>query len=198
VNTPAHLVVNLALLSSSRLSRTPGEDTPLPNAGAWIAFGAVLPDAPMFGFFLWQTLVVGASQDLIWGEAYFRESWQIFFDLFNSIPLALAGLAIALLTGARRFALLFASVLLHCAFDLPLHHEDAHAHFLPLSSWHFESPVSYWDPKRLGQLGAGFELGVVLLSSFQLWRRTSRKGARAALALLCVLYVAGYVGFYAL
>jgi hypothetical protein len=196
VNTPAHLVVNLALLSRSRLGFDAERQEPLPSAGAWIAFGAILPDAPMFGFFLWQTLVVGAPQEIIWGEAYFRPAWQTFFDLFNSIPLAGAGLGLALATGQRRIALVCASVLLHCAFDLPLHHDDAHGHFLPLTSWHFESPVSYWDPEQLGRLGAGFEAVVVLISSWRLWQQTREKLARASLAGLCLLYVVGYVGFY--
>ena len=196
MNTPAHLVVNLALLGSSRLSRD-AEGSPVQKAGAWIAAGALAPDAPIFGFFFWQTWVVGAPQDLIWGELYFRDAWQLFFDLFNSIPIAALALAAAVLASYRRTALFFASVLLHCAFDLPLHRDDAHAHFLPFTSWRFESPVSYWDPEQLGHLGAGFEVAVVCLASLRLARDASGRWTRAALLLLCATYLAGYFAFYA-
>ncbi|MFT5443587.1 MAG: hypothetical protein ACI8W3_002637, partial [Myxococcota bacterium] len=33
---------------------------------------------------------------------------------------------------------------MHVALDLSLHNADAHRHFLPLSHWQFEGPVSYW------------------------------------------------------
>jgi len=196
VNTPAHLVVNLALLSSSRLAAADERGEAPPNASWWVAFGALLPDLPMFGFFVWQTIGVGASQRQIWDEAYFRESWQMLFDLFNSIPIAGLVLALALYARHRRTALVAASVLLHCALDLPLHHDDAHAHFLPFTSWHFESPVSYWDPQRLGHFGAAFEVLCVWLASWRLWRDTTGRWSRAALALLCCVSSAGYLALY--
>ena len=62
-----------------------------------------------------------ASQ--IWGEAYFRDDWQLFFDGFNSLPAAVLGFLIAgvaspkIRSGAQVF---FGSVILHIAIDLPL------------------------------------------------------------------------------
>ena len=47
--------------------------------------GAVIPDLPMFAFYLWERLVSGASEQAIWGRLYFRPGWQDFFDGFNSI-----------------------------------------------------------------------------------------------------------------
>jgi hypothetical protein len=42
--------------------------------------------------------------------------------------------------------------------DLPLHHEDAHRHFLPFTNWRFISPVSYWDPEYHGRIIAVIEI----------------------------------------
>ena len=122
MNTPAHLVVNLALLAG-------GERRVHARA---VAVGALLPDLPIFLFFLWESIVRGSSQALIWGELYFRPAWQDFFDVFNSIPFAVLGLTVALALRRRGAALFFASVGMHVLFDLPLHHDDAHRHFLPL------------------------------------------------------------------
>jgi hypothetical protein len=187
LNTPAHVLVGLAVLSESRLSEGAGT-----RANFWILAGALLPDAPMFLFFAWQWAILGEPQFAIWNEIYFRDSWQVFFDVFNSIPLAVVGLALSLRGSHRGWALLFASMLLHLVLDLPLHHDDAHAHFLPFTSWHFESPVSYWDPRHYGWIGAGLELIAVLACSVKLWRRASL-GWRVLLVALCAISVGGYV-----
>ena len=49
----------------------------------------------------------------------------------------------------------------HCVTDLLVHREDAHAHFFPLSSWRFVSPVSYWDPRHYGAVVGLVELVLV-------------------------------------
>jgi hypothetical protein len=102
-------------------------------------------------------------------------------------------LNLAALTGGRRR---FSSALLHVAFDLPLHHEDAHRHFFPLSEWRFASPVSYWNPAYHRHIGALFETAVVTASSALLWPRFTSRGQRALLVLLPVLYAAGYGVLY--
>jgi len=55
--------------------------------------------------------------------------------------------------------------------DLPLHREDAHGHFYPLSNWHFESPISYWDPAHHELWVGGLEAAGVIVGSFLLIRR---------------------------
>ena len=186
MNTPAHAVINLALLGRSG---RPDDVRP-------ILAGAIACDLPMFGFYLWQRLAVGAPEALIWGEAYFRPSWQGLFDVFNSVPLALLGLAVAAWRRSRAGALFFASMLLHVALDLPLHREDAHRHFLPLSDWRFVSPVSYWDPAHHGAIAALAEGVAVFAASAILWRRHSDPLGRAALVGGCALYAAAYAFFY--
>ena len=119
--------------------------------------GAVLPDATMFLFYGYQKYV-GSSEASIWGELYFLDHWQYFFDVFNSFPIALVLLLIAWRCKSRWAQLLLLSAMLHMACDLPLHHDDGHRHFVPLSNWRFASPISYWDPQRYGWIVAPIEL----------------------------------------
>lgn len=119
--------------------------------------GAALPDLPMFAFYGYQKLV-GRPEKEIWSELYFASEWQLFFDLFNSIPIFLLLAVVCYFLKARLLAILFASALLHVLCDLPVHNDDAHRHLLPFSHWRFISPVSYWDPKHFGLYFASFEL----------------------------------------
>lgn len=152
MNTPGHAVVSLALLGDRK-------DRSLDSA---VLGGALLPDAPMVVFWLWAKLVAGLPERTVWGEAYFDPAWQAFFDVFNSVPLALAVLWVAHRRGMARTRAFAASMLLHFALDLPLHHTDAHRHFFPLSDFRFESPISYWDPAHYGSVVAWLEFGAVL------------------------------------
>ena len=186
MNTPAHLILNAAALGRGRLR----------DETRWILLGAVAPDLGMFVFFAWQVGVLGTSQTQIWNVEYFRPDWQLFFDLANSIPLAALGLAIAWRLQSTRATAFFASVCLHCAIDLALHHDDGHRHFLPLTGWRFASPISYWDPRHYGWLGALLEVCTVALGSLSLARRFPRIGPRALLAAITALYLALYTWAY--
>ncbi len=186
MNTPAHVVVNLALLSGGANRRF----------AVPILAGSLLPDLPMFVFYAWQKLGRGASEGWIWSTGYFQGPWQSFFDLFNSIPLALAGLAIAWRAGRPAARLFWAALLLHVLGDLPLHREDAHGHFFPLTSWRFESPVSYWDPAHHGRWAALGEALAVLAGCLVLGRRFPRTRTRVLLAVLASVQVAAWTFFY--
>jgi hypothetical protein len=167
VNTPAHLILSAVVLGRDR------------HRSHWRAIiaGALLPDLPMFGFYLYERLYIGQTESIIWSTLYFDSSWQNFFDLFNSLPLIAAGLAFAVYRQSGPALAFFLSMTLHVAADLPLHGEDAHAHFFPITNWHFVSPVSYWDPAHFGVLFGGLEfLGVligsaILIRSGTPWRR---------------------------
>lgn len=182
VNTPAHVVVSAVALGRGRWH------------GLWgpITLGALLPDLPMFGFYAYQRLMRGRAEAAIWGELYFDPDWQLFFDLFNSFPLLAVAGAIAWRLGDARSLALVASMTLHCLFDLPLHHDDAHAHFEPLTSWRFESPLSYWDPAHYGRVVAALELAGTLVGAFLL---TQRGGAWRTLGLLCGALYAAFIVF---
>ena len=120
--------------------------------------GAILPDAPMFAFYVVEKFLLGSSEREIWSTRYFLDQWQDFFDVFNSIPIVLIGILVAWKVGHRGWMILLASMLIHIAADLPLHHDDGHRHFWPLSDWRFASPVSYWDPNHYGRPAAALEI----------------------------------------
>ena len=186
MQTQGHLILNLGILGrKDHLEWT------------WpIMLGSLYPDAGRFGFYFGVRLVRGLPDSQIWRTEYFLESWQTFFSIFNSIPLALIGMAIGLYYKRSTVAAFFAAAILHCLEDLPLHHDDGHRHFWPLSNFRFESPVSYWDSNHHAVWGAGLELVLVLTASCWVWRRTRSRWGRGLLALTNALYIAGYAFFF--
>lgn len=103
MNTPAHAVVNLALLG-----RGDHPETALP-----IVVGSILPDVPIVVFYAWAKLVRGVPEKVIWTRAYFDPDWQAGIDLFNSLPVILLALLLAWRLGAPRWTALFAGMALH-------------------------------------------------------------------------------------
>lgn len=178
MNTPAHVILNALVLGRG------------PWREHWLAIsgGALLPDLPMFGFYLYQR-VLGTPERRIWGEVYFEPQWQAFFDVFNSLPLVALGALVAWRARATAWLAFFASMAVHCLADLPLHREDAHAHFFPLSSWRFESPVSYWDPAHHGLLFAGLEAALVLVGGIALARYSTPLALRVVGGVSALSYV---------
>jgi hypothetical protein len=166
VNTPAHVALNALLL----------------GRGGWqphwlaVTAGALLPDLPMVGFYLLERVGRGTPERVIWGQLYFDPGWQSFFDAFNSLPLIGLAALIAWRAGATQALAFLASMALHCLADLPLHREDAHAHFWPLTSWRFLSPISYWDPRHGGLVFLTLELALLLAAPFVLRRRSRAWG----------------------
>jgi len=61
VNTPGHAVFNLLLLGHRDR----------PGLFAPIAVGSILPDLPMFLFYVHQRVWLGMSEHAIWSEAYY-------------------------------------------------------------------------------------------------------------------------------
>ena len=182
MTTPAHVALGLALLGSRAF----------PKAWHAISLGAVLPDLPILLFYAWE-LLRGVPERIIWGEHYYAPAWQVFFDFPNSLPLVAVGLLVALWLGRRIAAAFFASMLLHSLMDLPLHHDDGHRHFWPLSDFRFASPISYWDPTRYGAWVTAAEALLVLAvpACFILWRREA--GLRWAAAVAGLAWVLGFL-----
>lgn len=169
MNTPAHLAVSLLVWR-----RAPG------RSAAWaVGLGAALPDLPMFGFYGYQKLVAKSTEHQIWSTLYFDHGWQLFFDVFNSIPLMLVVVGLSVWRRWRFGWLLGGSALLHLLFDLPLHHDDAHRHLLPLTHWRFASPVSYWDPAHYGHVVVWIELIGALAACVLVVRRGEHRPMRA-------------------
>jgi len=180
MNTPAHAIINLALL---------GRRAPLRSQFSVIG-GAVLPDLPACLFYVVEKLVLGTPERRIFSEAYFDPRWQAFFDTFHSLPLIAVGLLGGVIARARLAVLFFASMGLHALFDLPLHHDDAHRHFFPFSDWRFYSPLSYWDPAHHGQLGALVEILAVLIAAAALCVRAPSRVTPAFVGVLGGCYLA--------
>ena len=184
MNTPTHLMAAAALLAR------PG-DRPR-NMAALL--GALLPDLSIFIFYGWMKRDGTTSEREIWGEAYWTEPWQTLGAISNSVPLAAGLLALALLARALWLRIFASALLIHAALDFPVHAEDAHRHFWPLSDWRFQSPVSYWDPAHNGALGILVEASVLAVSGIVIWRRFEAVGVRIAVAATVLVYLA--VGVY--
>lgn len=157
MNTPSHAILNLALLMEQ-------PETVLP-----ICLGGILPDVPMFVLFFWAKKIRRQPEQQIWTETLWTPFWQNFNHGFHSIPLWAAAIAVTHSTGWHLAELLFMSALLHCLSDLPLHNDDAHRHFLPLSQYRFISPISYWDPRHHGRAVALVERLLVLVATLYLF-----------------------------
>ena len=160
MNTPSHIVINLALLDKSNNS----------SRVFPILLGTLLPDLPIFILFFQAKFIAGVPDRIIWEEIYFRDDWQLFIDIFNSIPIIVFFFLVAMvfLKGNLRYflGLLFASMFLHALLDLPLHNDDAHRHFYPLSNWRFISPFSYWDIRYHAEQIVAFELALSIFACF--------------------------------
>jgi hypothetical protein len=154
VNTPSHAILNLALFH--------GRDQPAILA---VVSGAVAPDIPLFIFYAWVKGVRRLPEGQIWTQAYNHPFWQRWIDWCHSIPLA--GLAAwgCWCIGWVPATCFFISMILHSVGDLPVHHDDAHKHFLPVSQYRLMSPFSYWDPKHHGRTVALLEIILVLVAS---------------------------------
>ncbi|MEM8503876.1 MAG: hypothetical protein AAF716_12065 [Cyanobacteria bacterium P01_D01_bin.1] len=185
MNTPAHAIFNLALLGRQKK----------PQWNPLIVWGALIPDLAMFGFYFWLKVVRGLPSAQIWRTEYYKPAWQLLFDLFNSIPLALVGVGVMIYAQRTGIALLFVSVVLHCLEDLPVHHDDAHRHFWPLSNFRFESPVSYWDPNHYGDIVSRLEVVLVLAASVYVFGRVRSRWAKALVVLANLLPFAAYLYF---
>ena len=180
MNTPAHAIINLALLGRKK------------PAGAQLAIlaGSLTPDAPMFWFYFVEKFVRATPERVIWNEAYFRQSWQNFIDVFNSAPLIALGLVFSLWRGLKVTTLFFASMLVHVVLDFPVHHDDAHRHFYPLSNWRFESPLSYWDRAHYGHIVSIVEIAVVIVCCVVVFRSAHHLVAKASSLIIAAIYAA--------
>jgi hypothetical protein len=181
MHTPTHAVVNLALLDGGRRERV------VPALA-----GALVPDLPAFGFYLYYRFVAGLPEAAIWGEVYQRPAWQAFFAPFHSIPIALAILALCAWRRLGAGVVFAASLLLHDALDLPVHREDAHRHLWPLSDFRFASPLSYWDRAHHAAQVAPVELALVIGGAIVLARRWPSLPVRAVLLAVALAMTAAW------
>ncbi|MEB3273662.1 MAG: hypothetical protein ACO4AJ_00920 [Prochlorothrix sp.] len=179
MKTPSHAVINLALLM------------PHSAATAAIALGSVLPDVPIFVMYVWAKGVRRQDDRKIWSEIYYSSFWYGWTALVHSIPLALGIAALGSLGLGDWAIALGLSMALHDLLDLPVHHDDAHCHFLPFSAYRFISPFSYWDPRHYGRQVAWVEALLVLGATVGVWPWLTSVGVRGVLLLVNALYWIG-------
>ncbi len=142
MNTQAHLLLGAAVLGR--------RNEPARNTAA--VLGSLAPDLTMFAMVAWQGWVLGRTGSQIFGEDYFSPFWQEVFAISNSLIVFGAVAAVGALV-RRPWLLVFGlAALLHVVTDIPLHVDDGHPPFWPLSDWIYRSPYSYWDARH----GAGF------------------------------------------
>ena len=148
----------------------------------------------MFVFYIYQRGILATSEVIIWSDAYFEPNWQLVFDLFSSLPLLGLAALVSWRARAPRLLVFFMSMILHSLTDLPFHHDDAHAHFRPISDWRFESPISYWDAEHYGKLFAPIEALFVLGGAGLLVLRSGVRAWRivGAVTLLCFALFIGF------
>jgi len=174
VNTPAHLIFGLTAFG------TPATR----SVTAAALLGAMIPDACLYLMAGWHLNVLDTPARVVFDELYYSESWQAVFRIDNSFVLWGIAFVLALAFGARWAVALTGAALLHLFLDFPLHHNDGRAHFWPISTWIFQSPVSYWDPAHYGRIVGALEASAVIAASLVLWHRYAGRWMRA---LICVL-----------
>lgn len=180
MNTPTHIVAALAVLSRR------GD-----GGRNWtVAAGAVLPDVSIFMFYGWARLARDMPEREIWSVAYWREPWQSLGAISNSLPIAGALLIAAFCIKSLLLRAFSLALIIHFALDFPLHADDAHRHFWPLTDWRYHSPVSYWDSDYGGGLGELAQAAVFLIAALILWRRFPGRVPRVAIGALGFVYAA--------
>jgi hypothetical protein len=160
VHTPGHALVNTAVLGGCVE----------PRLELAVIAGALLPDLPIIVLYL-RERARRTDEDTIWRVVYQRRAWLAMIHAAHSLVIAGALLGAGVLLGWAWLVAFAASLGLHDLADLPVHAEDAHRHFFPLSDWRFVSPVSYWDPARHGAQVAALEVLGAWAAAVVVWRR---------------------------
>ncbi len=135
MNTPAHLLIGAAVFGKR-------DNTRLLTAAL---LGGLLPDVSLYLMAGVSLFVLSIPAQVVFDELYFSDAWQLVFSIDNSFIIWGVALAAALRYKHAFFIALTGSAFLHLITDFALHHDDARAHFWPLTDWKFASPLSYWD-----------------------------------------------------
>ena len=176
MNTLTHVVAAAAVLAR------PDQ----PRRNRIVLFGALVPDLSIYVMCVW-ALATGNFDESLWSDIYWTEPWQTMGAVTNSVPLALLILSVGLVSKSVWLKVFAGALLIHAALDFPLHADDAHRHFWPVTDWRFKSPVSYWDPDHYGLLGQMFDSVVLFASLAVLWRKFDGRKVRLALFVFAVL-----------
>ena len=189
MNTQTHILIACALFSKS------GKEN---RARNWAVFcGALAPDILIFFMFGWAKLT-GTPEKEVWTNWYYNPPWQTWIDGSNAFIFYIGLLIFALILPkiieagkalASLITVFSLAALIHLLCDLPLHVDDGHAHFWPLSHWRYHSPVSYWDHNHYGHYFMVFEALLGIGLCIILWRRFNKLWIRLLLALCLIPYI---------
>jgi membrane-bound metal-dependent hydrolase YbcI (DUF457 family) len=185
MNTATHVLIGMAIFGRRDAARRIGA----------AAFGGLLPDLPAIGMVLWARWINGHSPIEIYRGLYFSDAWQAVLAPWHSFVIWAGVLTVGLVARWPLVQVLAGSALLHLLCDFPVHGDDAHRHFWPLSDWRFPSPISYWHPAHYGRILQPIELALVLgLTSFLFMRHSSRpmRVVLGALVLAFAMQMASY------
>ncbi len=175
MNTQAHLLLGAAVLGR--------RNSPARNIAA--VLGSLAPDLMMFVMVAWQGWVLGRTRSQIFREDYFSPFWQEVFAVSNSL-LVFAAVATAGAWVRRPWLLVFGLAgLLHVLFDIPLHVNDGHPPFWPVSDWIFRSPYSYWDDRHGAGIIAPAEF--VLSAALAVWLLLRHRNWLAGIGIVLLL-----------
>lgn len=176
MNTPAHLIFGLTVFGKAHQPRV--------TAAAFA--GALIPDLSLYLMAGTHLAVLGTDPQVVFGQLYFSEDWQSIFRIDNSMVLWGIGLVLALMARSPVAIALCGAALLHLFGDFALHHDDGRAHFWPATTWIFQSPLSYWDPRHYGNIVGPLEITASLACCVLLWRRFRGRWMRTLIGLLAV------------
>src|SRR5260370_3176461 len=183
VQDSGHAVINLSLISAVGGS----------GPAFLILLGPILPDVPIVVLYLREPYLHPLPEEVIWRDHYQRPFWQNLIHGMHSFPLGAAGLALSLTLHSAFGAYFFGSALLHALGDLPIHVEDAHRHFWPLSNYRLISSISYWDLRYHAREVAAVELVLVASACSLLWFLLPRPIVTALLLVLVAWYGGSYL-----
>ena len=169
MNTPAHLIFGAVAFSRP--------DSAKITMAAIV--GALIPDFSLYFLVAWSRFVQGNSLNHIFDVQYFSPGWQQVFAIDNSFLVWGAVLLLGFVLRKPWLWVLGGAATLHLLLDFPLHHDDARMHFWPVTTWVFESPVSYWDGAHFGKLAAAALFVLCCLLVGLLIRRFQRNLMRA-------------------
>jgi hypothetical protein len=185
MNTPAHLIFGLTAFGQAARP-----------AVTWAAIaGAIIPDLSLYLMAGTHLMVLGTDPDVVFGQLYYSQAWQSIFRIDNSMVLWGIALVLGVMAKSQVVIALCGAALLHLLFDFGLHHNDGRAHFWPISSWIFESPISYWDRQHYGQIVGPIEIIASMMCCVVLWRRFVGKWMRGFIAALAILEAAPGIVF---
>ena len=185
MNTPAHLIFGLAAFGKPDAAKV---------TAAALA-GALIPDVSLYLMAGFHLLILGTEPQVVFGQLYFSDGWQSIFRVDNSIVLWGMGLSYAIWARSAWAVALCGAALFHLGLDFLFHVDDGRAHFWPLTTWIFESPVSYWDPNHYGRIVGMIEMLVAAALCVWLWRRFRTILMRAILFLLAAMEIAPRILF---